>query len=109
MVIALLASLVVTAVSGIGLYAVEEGAGPLAGWLAQGRYEDAWEEVHEVFANLSLLLVILHVAGVGFSSLMHRENLVRSMITGRKRATPTPGAPPPQRAGHGRSADAQTG
>ncbi|MGE0623826.1 MAG: cytochrome b/b6 domain-containing protein [Pseudomonadales bacterium] len=86
MVIALLACLVVTAVSGIGLYAVEEGAGPLAGWLAEGRYEDAWEEVHEVFANLSLLLVILHVAGVGFSSLMHRENLVRSMITGRKRA-----------------------
>lgn len=86
MVIALLACLTATVVSGIGLYAVEEGAGPLAGWLTAGQYEDALEEVHEVFANLSLLLVILHVAGVGFSSLMHRENLVRSMITGRKRA-----------------------
>jgi cytochrome b len=86
MVLALLICLTLTAVSGMGLYAVEEGSGPLASWIAEGRHEDAWEEVHEVFANLSLLLVILHVAGVGFSSLMHRENLVRAMITGRKRA-----------------------
>lgn len=86
MVLALLISLAITAVSGMGLYAVEDGAGPLAGWIAQGHYEDAWEEVHEVFANLSLLLVILHVVGVGFSSLMHQENLVRAMISGRKRA-----------------------
>lgn len=88
MVLALLIALSITAVSGLGLYAVEEGAGPLAGWIAQGRYEDAWEEVHEVAANLSLLLVILHVAGVAFSSLLHRENLVRAMVTGRKRAVP---------------------
>ncbi|MEQ8859070.1 MAG: cytochrome b/b6 domain-containing protein [Pseudomonadales bacterium] len=85
MTLALLICLAITAGSGLGLYAVEEGAGPLAGWLAQGRYEDAWEEVHEIFANLSLALVIVHVAGVAFSSLVHRENLVRAMITGRKR------------------------
>lgn len=84
MVLALLICLTLTAVSGMGLYAVEEGAGPLAGWIAEGRYEDAWEEVHEVFANLSLMLVILHVAGVAFSSVIHRENLVQAMVTGRK-------------------------
>lgn len=89
MVLALLFCLAVTAASGLGLYAVEEGAGPLAGWLAHGRYEDAWEEVHEVFANLSMALVVLHVLGVVFSSLAHRENLVLAMITGRKRAQPT--------------------
>lgn len=44
------------------------------------------EEVHEVAANLMLLLIALHVAGVIFSSLAHGENLVRGMITGMKRA-----------------------
>lgn len=85
MIVALLVCLIITTVSGLGLYAVEEGAGPLAGWLPRGD-DDVWEEVHEIFANLTLGLVGLHVAGVVLSSLAHRENLVRAMITGRKRA-----------------------
>ncbi len=48
--------------------------------------EDFWEDVHETSANLTLLLVLLHVLGVITASISHRENLVKAMFTGRKAA-----------------------
>ena len=45
---------------------------------------DLFEELHEALSNAMLALVAIHVTGVVASSLLHRENLVRSMISGYK-------------------------
>ena len=110
MVIALLLSLSGTVYTGLVLYAVEENAGPLADMIASEEghssatfsmfslahadrerddineeAEEFWEELHELFSNFTLLLVGIHIAGVLFSSYVHKENLVKAMFTGQKR------------------------
>lgn len=121
MVVALLLGLAATVWTGLELYAIEENAGPLAGWVANGQpdahqifspvaiahadedekshdrntqqgsgqdAEEFWEGLHELFTNITLALVVLHIGGVILASFAHRENLVRAMFTGRKRADP---------------------
>ena len=51
--------------------------------------EEFWEELHELFANLTLLLVFLHVGGVIASSIIDKEKLVKAMLTGEKNVDDT--------------------
>ena len=86
MILLMIISLLLTTLTGIAVYGAEEQAGPMASWFSQSHefWGEAFEETHEFFANFTLLLVFIHVAGVLIESMIHKENLVKSMITGTK-------------------------
>lgn len=104
MIVVLFAALALGVVSGVWVYAVSFERGPLASFAhpnadsdsgsaqaesnGQMREESSlpWDEVHEAIVNLTVLLVIVHVLAVLLVSMLHKENLVRAMITGMKRA-----------------------
>lgn len=75
MILALLFALVVTAGTG---WLAQAAAGPRA---------HLFEEAHEAAANALLVLIGVHIVGVLAESVRAGENLVRAMITGRKRTT----------------------
>ena len=83
MVVLLLLFLTATVVTGIVVYGGEHQAGPLAGMFSKETGE-AIEGVHNVLANLTLALVLAHIAAVLLANFAHRENLIRTMITGYK-------------------------
>ncbi|KAF0190866.1 MAG: cytochrome b561 [Gammaproteobacteria bacterium] len=100
MVILLLVLLVGISWSGLEVYGAQ-GHGPLAGnsltmistAVADDDHEGSgkdspaekfWEEIHEAFSNVTLFFVLIHFSGVIVTSLVHRENLIRAMITGYK-------------------------
>jgi cytochrome b len=85
MAVALLADLVGLAATGAVVHAGPEFEGPLAGLLSMSAAK-AVKEVHEALSGILLFLASVHVAGVLASSLLERQNLVRGMITGLKRA-----------------------
>ena len=49
---------------------------------------DFMSEAHEAVASLALGLVIIHIAAAIMMSLLQKENLVRSMVNGKKQGLP---------------------
>jgi len=84
MIILLLVSLLMTSITGFAVYGADQGAGPLANMVGSS-YEKVWEEVHEFFANFTLMLVFVHIIGVIVESFIHRENLAKAMWNGYKK------------------------
>ena len=63
-----------------------------AGWATYNEIGGKlFEEAHEALATLMLVIVVVHVLAVIVSSRLHRENLVASMIHGRKPVPSTEG------------------
>jgi cytochrome b len=59
-----------------------------SGWLTYQDFGEWAEELHEALASAMLAAVGIHLIGVLVGSLAHRENLVASMVNGRKRGEP---------------------
>ena len=64
------------------------------GYARYGHLVGKWiNGVHEVAGNLFLTVVIAHIAGVVVSSVLHRENLAKAMVTGYKAGPPSEAIP----------------
>jgi len=108
MIVFLLVMLLITSLTGLKVYGLE-GHGPLADSIEfsiistvvadedghredehKGRdqenedAEDFWEEIHELASNFTVFLIFIHVLAVVLSGRLHRENLVKAMVTGEK-------------------------
>ena len=87
MVVLLLVSLLLTTLTGFAVYGADQGAGPLAG--IGSEHEEFWEEAHELCANFTLFLVVVHIIGVIVECNIHRENLIKAMWHGFKKIAPS--------------------
>ncbi|OIR16234.1 hypothetical protein GALL_29540 [mine drainage metagenome] len=88
MVFALLGFLALLFASGLSTLGMIDFEGPLA-FLANSVSDETSymiRHLHEFLPTVGLVLVILHVAGVVVGSIQHNENLVRAMLTGKKKS-----------------------
>lgn len=57
----------------------------ITGWqMVAGGAGEALEDIHEALATAMLVVVGMHIVGAIVSSVLHRENLPRAMVTGYK-------------------------
>jgi len=57
-------------------------------WSVREFLGDFMNGAHEAIANLTLVVVVIHIAAAIIMSFLQKENLVRSMVTGNKQGMP---------------------
>jgi cytochrome b len=96
MAVALLVLIAAVTLTGLTTLAEVKGEGPFSYFIAredvvapeaggEERPLGPLDRIHELLANLTLLVIALHVALVALASFAHKENLIRAMFTGEKR------------------------
>jgi len=56
----------------------------VTGALMTSGYKEAFEDIHELFANAFLVTVLLHVAGILLHTFRHQDGIIFTMIDGKK-------------------------
>lgn len=54
--------------------------------MSKSIYKDFFEDIHELIANGFLIIVLLHIAGVIFHQLRHKDNIGLSILNGKKQS-----------------------
>jgi len=87
MIFLLLFGLLLLSLSGVMLYTLEGAQLPFAGLMVGVDLDTtiSIEHLHGWIADLLVLFVLFHIAGVLFESLLQKQNLIRAMITGYKK------------------------
>ena len=84
-------ALLITTVTGMiatGLFAAGRGAaGPLAGMVPLV-FASLTRDLHKLLSDFLIALIVVHLAGVAADWFLSGDNLVKSMLTGRKRLAP---------------------
>lgn len=56
--------------------------------MTSGPDKETFEDLHELFANGFIIVVVLHVAGIILHSILHQEMIALSMVDGKKADVP---------------------
>jgi membrane associated rhomboid family serine protease len=60
-------------------------------WTVKGYLGDLMSGAHEAISSIALGVVIIHVGAAVLMSFLQRENLIKSMVTGKKLGNPEEG------------------
>jgi len=84
-IVAMIILAILAVISGTVVYGTQEGMGILS-FLNDSMFKEMefFEEIHELFANAFMAVVVIHIAGVAIDRFFHKSKAIESMINGYK-------------------------